>query len=263
MAGSTTENDGFREIQLGKKQLFFVVMAASTVLVFSFMLGMLVGRGVRAEREESARVDALTATPPIPLERTPTLTSADTDPREAAPPAPAENDDADLKAGNEEPKVAVRRDQAPASTQAAQAPPAAAESKTAAAPARTAPAASAEVKTAPATPPAKAAPAPVAPPRPAAEPAARPPAPAPTTAANAEGERAGYAVQVAAVTARSEAETIAKRLTGKGYAAYVEVPKGTSSTFRVRVGTFTTRREAQTVADRLKQEEKFKPWVTR
>jgi cell division septation protein DedD len=75
--------------------------------------------------------------------------------------------------------------------------------------------------------------------------------------------RSGYAVQVAAVNARGEADTIARRLAGKGYSAYVEVPKGSTSVFRVRVGTFKTRREAQTVADKLKKEEKFKPWVTR
>ena len=70
-------------------------------------------------------------------------------------------------------------------------------------------------------------------------------------------------MQVAAVNARGEADAIVKRLSGKGYAAYVEMPKGNAWMFRVRVGTFKTRREAQTVADKLKKEEKFKPWVTR
>ena len=73
----------------------------------------------------------------------------------------------------------------------------------------------------------------------------------------------GYAVQVAAVNVRGEADAIVKRLSGKGYKAYVETPKGSTSVFRVRVGTFKTRREAQTIADKLKKEEKFKPWVTR
>lgn len=53
-----------------------------------------------------------------------------------------------------------------------------------------------------------------------------------------------------------------KRLSDKGYAAYVEQPKGTRL-FRVRVGTFRTRRDAQAIADKLQKEEKFKPWVTR
>jgi cell division septation protein DedD len=70
-------------------------------------------------------------------------------------------------------------------------------------------------------------------------------------------------VQVAAVNARPDAEAIVRRLSAKGYAAYIEVPKSNASVFRVRVGTFRTRREAQSMADRLRKEEKFKPWVTR
>ena len=70
-------------------------------------------------------------------------------------------------------------------------------------------------------------------------------------------------MQVAAVNVRTEADAIVKRLAGKGYAAYVEVPKGAASTYRVRVGTFETRHEAQDIADKLKKDENFKPWVTR
>ena len=77
------------------------------------------------------------------------------------------------------------------------------------------------------------------------------------------GPRNGYAVQVAAVNVRGEAEEIVRRLSGKGYSAYVESPRNNPSVFRVRVGTFRTRREAQTIADKLQKEEKFKPWVTR
>ena len=63
---------------------------------------------------------------------------------------------------------------------------------------------------------------------------------------------------------RSEAEAIAKRLSAKGYAAYVLTPpSGTPAVFRVRVGKFPTRREAETVASKLQKEEQFKPWVTR
>ena len=62
---------------------------------------------------------------------------------------------------------------------------------------------------------------------------------------------------------RSEADAIVKRLTGKGYAAYVESPKGSTSVYRVRVGSFKSRRDAQQTAEKLKRNEKFKPWVTR
>jgi cell division septation protein DedD len=71
-------------------------------------------------------------------------------------------------------------------------------------------------------------------------------------------------VQIAALNERGEADAIAKRLSSKGYAAYVLAPaNGTPAVFRVRVGKFPTRREADVVANRLQKEEQFKPWVTR
>ena len=74
----------------------------------------------------------------------------------------------------------------------------------------------------------------------------------------------GYAIQVAALRERSEADTIVRRLAGKGYPAYVLAPaKGAPSVYRVRVGKFKERREADTVAARLQKEEQFKPWVVR
>ena len=264
LAATTTEDDGFREIQLNTKQAFFLVMAATTVLVVAFMLGMLVGRGVRAEREETATADALVATPPVAAERSTPSTPDDADPRKAAPPAPAENVDADSKAGKpsellEEPAVAVRRDGAGSAARSADAAkaPAAAASKPAAPVAANRPSESvkAPVPTAKATPPPN--PAPVT-----AKPTAPAAAPTPVAAASS-AERSGFAVQVVAVNVRSEADAIVKRLAGKGYSAYVEVPKGAASTFRVRVGTFVTRHEAQDIADKLKKDENFKPWVTR
>ena len=74
----------------------------------------------------------------------------------------------------------------------------------------------------------------------------------------------GFAVQIAALNVRSEADAIAKRLSSKGYSAYVMSPaNGTPSVYRVRVGKFPTRREAESIAARLQKEEQFKPWVTR
>jgi cell division septation protein DedD len=67
-------------------------------------------------------------------------------------------------------------------------------------------------------------------------------------------------VQVAAVRQRSEADTIARRLTGKGYPAFVTTA---GANFRVRVGKFGDRRQAETIAARLEREEQFKPWITR
>ncbi|MGE0042954.1 MAG: SPOR domain-containing protein [Vicinamibacterales bacterium] len=96
-------------------------------------------------------------------------------------------------------------------------------------------------------------------------PAAPAPAPAPPAAeAGGEPAGAGFAIQVAALSERSEADRIAARLTGKGYPAYVLAPApGTPAVFRVRVGKYTERREADSVAARLQKEEQFKPWIVR
>jgi septal ring-binding cell division protein DamX len=240
---TTSQDDGFREIQLSGKQLVFLFMAVTVVLVVTFLTGVLVGRGVRVERSESAQADALTESPVAPP-HTAVATPADADPTKAAPPAPAENGaETDAKPAAvpepaEEPPVAVKRTPPPSAPPAVQ------------------PAAAAKITAPAAKPPAVASAS--------AKPAADPATPAASGTPDAtDTQRSGYAVQVAAVNARGEADAIVKRLSGKGYAAYVEMPKGNASMFRVRVGTFKTRREAQTIADKLKKEEKFKPWVTR
>ena len=69
---------------------------------------------------------------------------------------------------------------------------------------------------------------------------------------------------MAALNKADEADTIVKRLAGKGYPAYVLAPaKGAPSVYRVRVGKFKERSEADTVAARLQKEEQFKPWIVR
>jgi DedD protein len=71
-------------------------------------------------------------------------------------------------------------------------------------------------------------------------------------------------VQIAALNVRSEADAMAKRLSSKGYAAFVLPPAtGTPAVYRVRIGPFNTKREADSVAVKLQKEEQFKPWVTR
>jgi cell division septation protein DedD len=109
-----------------------------------------------------------------------------------------------------------------------------------------------EPEAAPPPPPAAAAPAraPVA--APAASPLSDP------TLAEPAGQ--GYVVQVAAVRKRAEAETIARRLSTKGYPTFVTAA---GANFRVRVGKYNDRRTAQSIAGRLEREERFKPWITR
>lgn len=236
---SQIQDDGFHEIQLNGKQLVFLFMAATVVSVVIFLCGVLVGRGVRAERpgvaDLSAASVAAETTPQQPA-AAPAPTPAGSDPTAAAaPPAPSEDltyfdrlekskpPSEDLKPAPQ-PAPPPAREQAPAPKAAA-----AAKAPTPKAPTATTPVA------------------------PAAEPAAAP-----------EPAGAGFAVQIAALNVRSEAEAIAKRLNSKGYAAYVLSPaNGSPTVYRVRVGKFTTRREAESVAAKLQKEEQFKPWVTR
>lgn len=73
----------------------------------------------------------------------------------------------------------------------------------------------------------------------------------------------GYVVQVAAVP-EHDADTIAKRLSSKGYGVFIVAPGAAApALYRVRVGRFKTRREAESAASRLQKEEQFKPWITR
>jgi cell division septation protein DedD len=55
---STTQDDGFHEIQLNGKQLVFLFMAVTVVSVVIFLSGVLVGRGVRLARGESVTAEA-------------------------------------------------------------------------------------------------------------------------------------------------------------------------------------------------------------
>jgi cell division septation protein DedD len=221
------QDDGFHEIQLNGKQLVFLFMAATVVSVVIFLCGVLVGRGVRAERggvdvASNTAPEAMATVPQQPA--SPAAAPAGSDPTTAAPPpAPAD----DLSYFNRLEKQTAPPEQLK---------------------------------------PAGEKPAPAQPPAPAATSPEPPPAPAPSSSADASSEPggSGYAVQIAALNVRSEAEAIAKRLSSKGYSAYVLAPaSGTPVVYRVRVGKFPTRREADAMAARLKRDEQFNPWVTR
>ena len=236
------QDEGFHEIQLNGKQLVFLFMAATVVSVVIFLCGVLVGRGVRSQltggsdspvatNEETTPTPTQPATPaPAPAPGSDPTTAA------APPPPPVEDVTYPKRLG----KQNAPEDQLKSAPDRA-------------APAEPAPAAAASRPLPP-------------PPAPVKEPARAPaPAAAVTTASTSpEPSGQGFAVQIAALNVRSEADAIAKRLSSKGYAAYVMTPaNGTPSVFRVRVGKFTTRREAETMAARLQKEEQFKPWVTR
>jgi cell division septation protein DedD len=220
------QDDAFHEIQLNGKQLVFLFMVATVVSVVIFLCGVFVGRGVRTERAATV-ADVSTATP---------ITTPDVVSSQEAAPTPAGSDPTAAA-----PPPAVdelsyfNRLEKPGQPEEKLKPPA--------------PAAAA-----PPPPAAKATPNPQAPP------AESPPA----DAALAEPSGAGFALQITALRERREAESIAKRLSAKGYGAYVLTPAGSApSVYRVRVGKFKTRREAETIAAKLQKEEQFTPWITR
>src|SRR5262245_45392896 len=166
------QDDGFHEIQLNGKQLVFLFMAATVVSVVIFLCGVLVGRGVRVERSagevaSNTATEALATTPQQPA-AAPAPAPADADPTKVAPP-PAATDDLTYFKRLEKQKADKEE----------------------------------KLKTAP-EPPARS--------TPAATPAPPPAPPAPAPAANAEPAAAaqpsgqGYAVQVAALNVKSEAD---------------------------------------------------------
>lgn len=228
-------DEPLHEIQLNGKQLVFLFMSATVVAVVIFLAGVMVGRGVQlpqatlaASAGEAAIVD--------PTVEPPSTTSATT-----GSAAPVTAQETLTYAGRLEGTAPPEEDLAPVTEPVA------------------------EPAAVPPPPPAvERAPAPTpAPTRAAATPAA---APAPAAAAASIGSEPpgnGFVVQVAATRERSEADTIARRLAGKGYPAFVTTPPSGPRMFRVRVGKYDNRREAEAVAGRLQREEQFQPWITR
>lgn len=218
---TATHDDGFHEIQLNGKQLVFLFMAGTVVAVVIFLLGVFVGRGVRAEGPGADPLIAEGTADPAP--EIPAISSGGN----AGAPASASEDltYADRLGTAQEPRESLRS------------APAAAPAPTPAPP--SAPAATAEKR----------------------------PAPAPAAAAAdiaAEPAGDGFAIQLAALGKREDAEAIVRRLSGKGYSAYLMSPQaGAPAVYRVRVGKFKDRREAESVSARLQKEEQFKPWIVR
>lgn len=58
-----TADDGFHEIQLSGKQLVFLFMVTTVTLALTFLCGVLVGRGVRTERDATPPVEAAAGAP--------------------------------------------------------------------------------------------------------------------------------------------------------------------------------------------------------
>ena len=244
-------DEGLHEIQLNGKQLVFLFMASTVVAVVIFLCGVMVGRGVRAERpSELSEASTDAGTDPTAVTQTPPAATTAASSSSNTPVASQETLTYPSRLeGQEPPEETLKEPVAPVATTFA-ASAAAAEQP-------------AEV-VAPSLPKAARTTAALA----KATPANAVPANAALVNASSAvtGEPAGngFVVQVAAVNDRREAETIARRLAGKGYPSFVTTPgNGTPRMFRVRIGKYTNRREAESIASRLEKEEQFKPWITK
>ena len=217
-------DEGVHEIQLNGKQLVFMFMAVTVFAVVIFLCGVMVGRGVRAPRA---------------VEQADTAIESPVDPTAAVQaPAPPATDGVAPSAPASSQEKLTYADRLSTTTP----PPETLKEPVAQPPQEVKPASA--VRT------------------PAAEPSV---APAVKTSKPAASDAAGgYVVQVAAVKERSEADTIAKRLSSKGFPSFVTSPSaGAARVYRVRVGKYNDRRDAESVARRLEKEEQFKPWITR
>ena len=242
MSAILMSDEGVHEIQLNGKQLVFMFMAVTVVAVVIFLCGVMVGRGVRAPRATEL-ADAAIETPLDPTASVATAPSSTAGTSSSAATDPTQ--DPTLTSGRvnattpppeplKEPVQILQevKATAPAKTTAVEPPPAPPAVKIAAAPVK---------PTVPKTPATKT---------------------SKSAAVSESGE--GFVVQVAAVKERSEADTIAKRLSSKGFPSFVSSPSaGAARVYRVRVGKFRDRSDAETVARRLEKEEQFKPWITR
>ena len=275
-------DDGFHEIQLSGKQLVFLFMMATVVLVATFLLGVQVGRSVRGEHGlDVATAEALSAAVAPPSASTPSqpAASASAGPPSAEPPSPAQEPDDELSyakrlqgdnapaeklktpsASNDSPgknEKNEKHDSAPPKATGAPAKAASAPAKTPSAPAKAA-TASPTPAVAPPTPATASAAPSAAPPKPWAQPAQSPSTPA------ASGRPGAWVVQLQALKNRGEATDIAGRLAAKGFPAFVLDPvPGEPVYYRVQVGGYADRPQADQVARQLEKDEHYKPYVHR
>ena len=262
-------DDGFHEIQLNGKQLVFLGMATTLVSVVIFLCGVLVGRGVKPLDTVAQAAGPQTFDAPAAASVAPGTIATP-----APAPAPGGTGAGALAAGaaaaegaaadGTEPTPLGDEAEAPAPVTevAAATPPAPPKTLPPVEPRtpKVEPKETAKPKPAPAmtaVPPAVAKPAPVAPPKPTPEPVA-------VTASAPAASGGKIAVQVGAFKTRNEADALAKRLSGRGYAVYVMAPTNDGkNVFRVRVGNYASADEAQRVSARLTSQERLKPWIIR
>jgi cell division septation protein DedD len=264
MHDASLHDDGFHEIQLSGKQLVFLFMAGTILLVVIFLCGVQVGRNVKGGIPQPEPSDTMaSAATPTPVASTPAAAAPASGPPAAEPPAPAQEPDDELSYAKRlqaaDPAAGDKVTPVSSATQAVAGKRTDAKPSDAK-PADTKPPDAKPVEARPpATKPAELKPAP--------EPKAATPAktsPAPVAVAEPVGtSRPGsWIVQVAAIQDRGEAAKIARGLSGKGYPAFVLDPAaGAPVIYRVQVGGYPDRDKAEQAARRLEKEERFKPYV--
>jgi cell division septation protein DedD len=223
-----TADDGFHEIQLSGKQLVFLFIVTTTVIVVVFLCGVKVGRGARVAQGDEpgptpAAAAAAVAPNPQPV--------PDAGPPAAEPPPPAAESAVELSY-HERLKGAGPPDETLKKPKAETSPPPTQEPAPKPAPPATAP---------------------------------RPGAAAQSAGVPVAGRPGTWAVQVIATRDRDMATSIVKRLVGKGYPAFLVAPAGGPGPayYKVHVGRYTDKGEAEQVSSRIKKEEQFQSWITR
>jgi cell division septation protein DedD len=222
------QDDYYYEIQLTNKQLVFYFLAGATLLISSFLLGVMVGRGVDASGGEVLAAKSVREDRIVPEESPKPRASAAGDlgyPQRLAADKP--QDDLDT--------------QKPASPAPSPKPVKV-------------------VKPSPKPSPAETQAPPVTAPSPKLSPSPAPTlSPKPSDASTASGI---FSIQVGAFKDKASADSIVTRLKGKGYAAFVVPTEGNDADlFIVRVGTYPSRTAAEKTERRLRDEEKFKPYI--
>jgi len=237
-------DEGFHEIQLSGKQLVFLFIVTTTVIVVVFLCGVKVGRGVRAVQGDDA--DQVAAAAPAAAQPQP-KPAAEAGPPATEPPAPAAETPEELSyhkrlQGAAAPAETLKPETEPkpeASSGSAPKSPSGATGRQAATPA----------------------------PAPGNSPAAS--ARQPSTPADAgvpsSGKPGAWVVQVIATRDREVAGSVVKKLAGKGYPAFLVSPAAGAAQpfYKVHVGRYSDRGEAEQISARIKKEEQFQSWITR
>jgi cell division protein FtsN len=233
------QDDYYYEIQLTNKQLVFYFLAGATLLISSFLLGVMVGRGVdagggdvlaakpvheekivpeEAPKGQASAAPDLSYTQRLESEKPQEDLEKPANPPEPAKPSKPAKNRAPALAASPSPKSSPKED-------------------------FVSPEPSSETTPKPAT-------SPKATPSPKAGDAS------PSTAAAGP-----LMIQVGAFRDRAAADSIVGRLKAKGYSAFVVPTDG--DLFNVRVGGYSSKADAEKAMKQLRDDEKFKPFLVR